>query len=292
MKKDSLGDRMKRYESVYKTKLIPRSYTIIRIDGKAFHSYTKNLKKPFDRGLVDNMIETTKYLCENIQGCKLAYVQSDEISLLLTDFDTHETQAWFDNEIPKMLSISASLATAKFNQLRMIRYSSRHRDHSLSSVSESVWDNDNISTNDLKNFKLAYFDSRVFQVPNLSEAYNYFLWRQQDAVRNSISACAQALYSHKELHKKSQSDMKEMISQKGIEFRRKMTICGYPELHRDNYMKFKSDNVPLKGIQLNWNDLPEHLKRGTAISKEMGEWVSFPIEFNSKFFELNIIDNI
>ena len=120
--KDSLGDRMKSfYEDRTRTYLTRRNNILIRIDGKAFHTYTRGLNKPYDQGLLDDMNETTKYLCENIQGAKMGYVQSDEISIWLTDYDTKDTSAWFDYNLQKMCSIAASLATAKFNQLRMAR---------------------------------------------------------------------------------------------------------------------------------------------------------------------------
>lgn len=188
--KDELGDRIKTYyEDRTRYSLPRRTCTIIRIDGKAFHTYTKGLKRPFDVDLINDMNETTKFLCENIQGVKLGYVQSDEISLLLTDFDKIGTDAWFDGNIQKMASISASMATAKFNQLRCQRFQDF-------------------------NFKQAFFDARVFTIPNEEEVINYFIWRQQDATRNSISSVAQSLYSHKELTGKSTDDMQELIFQK------------------------------------------------------------------------------
>ena len=114
--------RMKdNYESRSHTFLTRRTPVIIRLDGKAFHTYTRNLEKPFDEGLIEDMQLTAKYLCENIQGAKCAYVQSDEISILLTDYDKLDTKAWFDYNVQKMCSISASLATGKFNQLRLYR---------------------------------------------------------------------------------------------------------------------------------------------------------------------------
>jgi len=184
-KKDSLGDRMKEfYENRTRTFLPRRTYTIIRIDGKAFHTYTRGLERPFDWKLVNDMDETAKYLCENIQGAKFAFVQSDEISILLTDFNELTTSAWFDGNVQKMASISASLATAKFNQLRPK--------------------------------KLAMFDSRVFTIPTAVEVENYMIWRQQDTVRNSISSVAQSLYSHKELNGKNTNQMQEMCFQKGV----------------------------------------------------------------------------
>ena len=122
MKNDPINIRMKsNYESRSRIFLTRRTPVICRLDGKAFHTWTRGLKKPFDEGLIDDMEATTKFLCENIQGVKLGYCQSDEISLLLTDYETLDTQAWFDYNVQKMTSISASMATAKFNQLRLQR---------------------------------------------------------------------------------------------------------------------------------------------------------------------------
>ena len=184
-KKDSIGDRMKEfYENRTRIMLPRRTYTIIRIDGKAFHSYTRGLDRPFDMQFIADMDATACYLCENIQGSKLAFVQSDEISIVLTDFDKIGTAAWFDGNIQKMASISSSLATAKFNELRPN--------------------------------KIALFDSRVFTIPSIVEVENYLIWRQQDTVRNSISSVAQSMYSPKELYGKNTSEMQEMCFAKGI----------------------------------------------------------------------------
>lgn len=111
-KNDSLGDRMKGYEGVSRNFLTRRVPAIIRLDGKAFHTFTKGMKKPFDSVLTQTMQETMKYLCENIQGCVLGYTQSDEITLVLTDYATIQTDAWFGYNIQKMCSISASMATS------------------------------------------------------------------------------------------------------------------------------------------------------------------------------------
>jgi tRNA(His) 5'-end guanylyltransferase len=219
--KDQLGDRMKDfYEDRTRFKLARRTNTIIRIDGKAFHTYTKGLQRPFDIGLMEDMNTTTEFLCQNIQGAKFGYVQSDEISILLTDYDDITTHAWFDGNLQKMASIAASLATAKFNQLRMARATKGDINNML-------------DVDDIKNFKLAMFDARVFQIPYQEEVLNYFVWRQQDATRNSISSVAQSLYSHKELNGKKTNEMQEMIFQKGI----------------------------------NWNDYTPREKRGSLIRK-------------------------
>ena len=199
---DSLGDRIKsNYEDRTRSFLPRRTYTVIRIDGKAFHTYTRGLEKPFDMDLIKDMDETACFLCKNIQGAKLAFVQSDEISILLTDFDNISTCAYFDGNIQKIASVSASLATAKFNQLRILK-----------AVDSDYEDYFNV----VQNAKLAMFDARVFTIPQFEEVKNYFIWRQQDTVRNSISSVAQSLYSSKELHGKNTNDMQEMCFQKGI----------------------------------------------------------------------------
>lgn len=202
VKNDDLGQRMKiSYEQRTQTSLLRRMYTVIRVDGKCFSQYTRGLDKPFDRAFMSDMDSTAIYLCENIAGAKCGYVQSDEISILMTDFDTLSTQGWFDYKVQKMVSVSASLATAKFNQLRMFRNV------------EATWEEPLTA---IESTKLAQFDSRVFQLPDRSETINYFRWRQKDAVRNSISSVAQSLYSHKELFGMNTDQMQEMCFQKGI----------------------------------------------------------------------------
>lgn len=234
---DELSTRMKSYyENRTRTYLPRRTYTIIRIDGKSFHQYCKNLVKPFDDGFINDMDETACYLCKNIQGAKFAFVQSDEISILLTDFDKIGTDAWFDGNIQKMTSVAASMATAKFNQLRLLRYTqSRLKDDSINRISiETPYQQDNW-LEELSNIKLAEFDARVFTIPSKTEVVNMMVWRQKDAVRNSISSVAQSLYSHKELEGKDSDQKQEMIFQKGV----------------------------------NWNNYAPLLKRGRFITKEM-----------------------
>lgn len=206
MKRDDLGNRMKTfYEEIPKTRLMRRTPVIIRIDGKAFHTFTRGFKRPFDDVLIKTMQETAKYLCENIQGCQLAYTQSDEISLLLIDYQRFETSAWFDYEIQKMCSISASMATMAFNRI----------------FSEIVSD---LKVDDTKPmdryFEAVYsgamFDARVFNIPR-EEVTNYFYWRQLDASRNSIQMVGQANFSHKELQHKSCNDIQDILmTQKSI----------------------------------------------------------------------------
>nr|DAI89444.1 MAG TPA: tRNAHis guanylyltransferase [Caudoviricetes sp.] len=211
----ALSTRMKEnYENRSKQYLTRRTPTIIRLDGKAFHTYTKGLSKPFDEGLIEDMQETTKFLCQNIEGCKMGYTQSDEITLVLTDYDTFETLAWFDYNVQKMTSISASMATAKFNQLRLQR-SFNIINRTIDKLNETGLGGKLRTDNLDVQQTLAYFDSRVFQIPEKEEVVNCLIWRQRDAEKNSISMLAQSLYSHKELHKKNSSDMQEMCFQKG-----------------------------------------------------------------------------
>ena len=234
--KDALGDRMKKnYEDRFRYYLPLRTYTILRIDGKAFHTYTRGLKRPFDDGLIADMDATAKYLCENIMGAKFAYVQSDEISIVLTDFEDTKTQAWFDNNLQKMVSIAASMATAKFNQLRMLR--------NLTSAQRFVKDVAyRLIEKDILEFKLAEFDARVFQIPQKVEVENYLIFRQQDATRNSISSVAQSLYSHKELNGVSSDAQQELIFQKGInwnDYPSRMKRGGFIEKVRELWVKPK-----------------------------------------------------
>lgn len=234
--KDSLGDRMKgNYEDRFRTFLPRRTNIIIRIDGKAFHSYTKGLQRPYDMPLMEDMNETTKYLCENIQGAKMGYVQSDEISILMTDYDDISTHAWFDNNLQKMCSIAASMATAKFNQLRTVR---AYKNSAI--VMEAK---------DFSKIKLATFDARVFIIPESEEVVNYFIWRQQDATRNSISMSAQSMFSHKQLHGKSTNQMQDMM---------------------------------MLEKEVNWNNYPTRFKRGSAFIKTEIQSLAKDFKFSNK----------
>ena len=216
MNKDSLGDRMKQYESIPKISLMRRNPVIIRIDGKAFHTFTRGFQRPFDNILIESMQETMKYLCENIQGCKLGYCQSDEISLLITDYETINTAAWFDYQVQKMCSIAASMATLAFNSF--------FRNNALVKVTitdayfknkerySGDWEKDILLKEPYYDAcsKGAMFDARCFSIPK-EEVCNYFLWRQNDCVRNSIQMVGQANFSHKELQGKSCDKIQDML---------------------------------------------------------------------------------
>lgn len=207
---DNLGDRMKhQYENRTRYFLPRRTYTIVRVDGKAFHAYTRNCERPYDYAFMADMDAVGVRLCQDMQGSQCAFVQSDEISVLLTDFATITTDAWFDGNIQKITSVSASIAAATMSRQRIGQ-------------------------------GLACFDARTFTIPDRVEVENYFIWRQQDATRNSIAMAAQALYSHSELHSKNINEQQEMCFRKGV----------------------------------NWNDYPIGAKRGRMIVYRDGSWTA------------------
>ena len=205
MRKDNLGDRMKSYENITRTYLPGRMPIIIRIDGKAFHTFTRGFQKPFDEVLIKSMQNTMKYLCENIQGCVLGYTQSDEITLILVDYKKLNSDAWFDYEIQKICSIAASMATMAFN--REFR-KAVDEDPTVSNVRYN-WYVAKINGG-------AMFDARCFNIPK-EEVTNLIYWRQLDATRNSIQMVGQANFSHKELQNKTCNMIQDMLmTQKGI----------------------------------------------------------------------------
>jgi tRNA(His) guanylyltransferase len=201
----ALGDRMKRHEATYRALLPRRTYTLIRVDGRAFHSYLRGATRPYDEAFMTDMNHVAEALCSEITGAVFAYTQSDEISVLVTDFAAAGTQPWFGGVIAKQTSIAASIATAELNARRPGR---------------------------------ALFDARVFTVADPVEVANYFLWRQRDAVRNSISMAAQARYSHRQLDGVSTGQMQELLWAD----------------HR-----------------INWNDYPDGCKRGRVTVRQVGE---------------------
>lgn len=202
---DALGDRMKKYEYITRTHLVPRTPVIIRLDGKSFHTFTRGFKKPFDDILIESMQATMKSMCENVQGCVLGYTQSDEITLVLVDYKKLSSCSWFDYNIQKCCSIAASMATLYFNrafQKRVQEYAS-----SAKEFDEVYY---NCLLNALENG--AMFDARAFNLPK-EEVTNCLLWRQNDAVRNSVQMVGQAYFSHKQLHGKGSADIKQMLEQ-------------------------------------------------------------------------------
>lgn len=196
--KDALGSRLKeRYESRSQTFLPRRVWSIIRLDGRAFHTYTRGCNRPYDLKLMQDMDDLAIFLCKEIQGSRCAYVQSDEISILVADFDKTTTEMWFNGNVQKICSISASLATGYFNSVRYGKVSD----------------------------ELAVFDSRVFCVPDAVEVANYFVWRQKDAERNSLQMLARSYYSHNELDSKGSSDLHDLIHNKSDNWSKYPTRC-------------------------------------------------------------------
>jgi tRNA(His) 5'-end guanylyltransferase len=207
--KDELGDRMKsQYEDRTRYMLPRRTYAIIRLDGKSFHTYTKGLDKPFDYGLMEDTDAAIIAMLPQVQGAVFAYTQSDEISILLTDFNEVNTSAWFDGNIQKITSVASSILTAEFNLLRLNR--TRNELASLTTTEEVKEFSDKLQN--------AYFDARVFTIPDRTEVMNYFIWRNQDCSRNSISMVAQYHFSHKQLHGKSTKDKLQMLEDKGVKY--------------------------------------------------------------------------
>lgn len=205
---DALGDRMKLYEGAEsERRFMPMLPTLCRVDGRCFHSFTKGMERPFDACFSEIMQDTALALVKETNAC-MGYTQSDEITLCWHSTDI-KSQIWFDGRIAKMVSQSAALATLYFNRFLYERMEGRYQN------------------------RLPTFDSRVWQVPNRTEAANVFLWREWDATKNSISMAAQSIFSEKQLHGKNGSEKQEMLFQAGI----------------------------------NWNDYPSFFKRGTYIQR-------------------------
>ena len=265
---DDLGKRMKEnYENISKTRLVRRMPVAIRIDGKAFHTFTRGFQKPYDWFLIRVMQETTKYLCEHIQGCVFGYTQSDEITLILIDYAKLESCAWFDNEVQKICSISASMATMAFNKIWYTNLKEARKvmndialgwntPYQIEDFAEKYYmkdlEDDWIDFFDYleiheKVAGTAMFDARCFNIPK-EEVTNLIYWRQLDATRNSIQMLGQANFSHKELLGLSCNEIQnKLLTEKDI----------------------------------NWNNFPIVAKRGTAVSKngDLGwyVWENMPI---------------
>jgi tRNA(His) 5'-end guanylyltransferase len=234
-KNDSLGDRMKAYEDLARFKLMPRMPAIVRVDGHTFHSMVKrwNCVKPFDPELMNAMHQTALALCEAIQGAVFAYTQSDEISVGFIDYQNRDSSAWFDKTVQKMATIAASVATKAFNFHYMMR------------------GNVDVSCVQLKD--MAEFDARVWVLPP-AEVVNYFIWRQQDATRNSISMAARAVMSHKECNGLNCNQLQEAMFQK---------------------------------THFNWNSYPVACKRGVCLYRKqtVGEHDGQPVVRNPWFID-------
>jgi len=222
--KDPLGTRIKEnYENRSRQYLPRRTYTIIRLDGCHWHTYTKQFNRPFDSDLISDLNSAVIASMAHIQGAVFAYVQSDEVSILLTDFATIQTNAWFDGNIQKISSVSASILTAEFNRVR------------ISNLIREYMDQRDYPDDFDINKQMATFDSRCFSIPDRTEVMNYFIWRNQDCSRNSLSMVAQSHFSPKELHGKGKADIHEMLNSKGINW-----ATDYPEDHKNGRLIVKT----------------------------------------------------
>lgn len=228
MDKNQLADRMKsQYEDVFRYYLPRRTFSILRLDMRCGHTYCKNLQKPFDAGFIEDINSATIELMSEVQGARFGYLQSDEISILLTDFEKPTSNAWFDGNIQKMASISSSIFTAAFNKFRIKR--------GFESLPNDTIDSEGFD-NLLKN--VAHFDSRVFIIPDWVEVYNYFVWRNKDCIRNSVSSLAGHHFSHKELLNTNSIVKKQMLDK----------------------------------INSPWDNLPEDQRYGRIVTKIEGSW--------------------
>lgn len=207
MKFDNLEDRMNYFRDLADYKLIPNSYVLAMVDGRGFSSkIKKRFKLPFDDTFIDIMNQVAAYVCKEIQGCKFAFAQSDEISFIITDFDTPESDSFFGYRLCKMQSIIAGLATAKFNQL--------------------IWKEllaTPCSTENLvqmmEDQPLYHFDCKCWNVPTHNDAIGWILYRQNDCIRNSKQQAAQTYLSHKALVGKHTDEQIELLKrEKGIDW--------------------------------------------------------------------------
>ena len=235
MDTSALAKRMKQYEAVPKNTLTRRTPVIIRVDGRAFHTFTRGFKKPFDDVLMRAMQDTMKYLCENIQGCVLGYTQSDEITLILVDYKKLNSEAWFDYEVQKICSIAASMATMAFNKFFANNFYNLEQDYAIEHETSGWYGKGTPEYEICETYskavdKGAMFDCRCFNIPK-EEVTNCIYWRQLDATRNSIQMVGQANFSYKELQNKSCNQIQDMLMTQKV---------------------------------INWNDLKTSYKRGSC----------------------------
>lgn len=238
--KDKLGDRMKEYEALTESRLMPLLPTLARVDGRSFHTFTRGMERPYDPRMARAMVETAQWLAQETNAC-MTYTQSDEITLVWYATDP-KSQIWFDGRHSKMVSQIAALATLRFYRA-CVELMPEYAD------------------------KLPSFDARVWQVPNTTEAANVFLWREWDATKNSITMAASAVYSHKELHGKNGSEKQEMLWQKGINWN------DYPAFFkRGSFVQRRVIEKPFSADEI--ERLPEkhEARNNPALMVKRSEW--------------------
>ncbi len=185
---DTLAARMKRYEDACSFTLLPRTPVMIRIDGRAFHTFTRACRKPFDPRIIGAMVAAARYTAADMTGFRLGYVQSDEATFLIDDLGSPQSQPWFGNRVHKLVSLSASMFTAAFNR---------------------IWPGDELAT----------FDSRAFSIPR-EDAPNAFVWRQRDWERNGLQMLAQSQFTHAQLQGKNHSQIHAALRSRGADWDR------------------------------------------------------------------------
>ena len=222
-----LADRIKRYEAVTHHTATGRMPLMVRVDGRAFHTFTRGMGRPFDQKLTNAMVGAAKCVADEMQGFKAAYIQSDEATFCITDYDRTESQGWFDYDLSKVISISATLMTAHFIRL-------------------------------LGTEKTPVFDSRAFSIP-ATDVVNAFLWRAKDWERNSLQMYCRAHFSHKELHGKKRMEMHNLLHEAGKNWTTDLTNqqkngtflvstdCGIKQRH-DILPTYESVNVAIGGL--------------------------------------------
>lgn len=243
----SLGDRIKEYEASTDQKIMSRLPVVVRLDGRSFSKFCKGMKKPFDEDMSQAMINTAKYLVRETQA-KIAYTQSDEITLILHDENMKKHNLMFNGRVQKVCSIFSSLASTYFLTEVMRRWPEK-----------------------IKNGRFPTFDCRAFAVPSKSEAYNALLWREHDATKNSVSMFAQAYFKHAELHKKSTKEKKQMLLDIGVNWDEA------PTSHkRGTYVQKKRVNVVLDPSAICAIPKEHRPKNGMVLRSEIAE-VDMPI---------------
>lgn len=242
--KDGLGDRIKHYESISEHYFIPKTPIIIRCDGKAFHTKVKEwgCKKPFDQDLITCMFESAKEVAKEMQGCRALYAQSDEVTFVLTDDATLESQQWFGGRQNKIESVTAAMMTAYFNKWWI----------------ENTYDD--IDTP-------AIFDARAFQCPK-DDVANVFLWRVKDWERNSLTMYCSQFFSHKELHGQGRADRHELLHKIGKNW---ATDCTDQQKNGSWWSPKNGDKFNL----LNYNDINDYIFN-LLVENNPTVWGKFP----------------
>lgn len=251
----TLGNRMKTYESVWHTSVPPNSYVVLRLDGRTFHTLLRNADRPYDQGVASAMTHAAKALCQEISGAEFAYLQSDEISILITDVRTVRSQLWFDGDVQKLTSVGASIVSAAFNDYV----------HPSMEVEGLAGIN-----------RHGHFDARVLTLPHPIEVANYFVWRQRDAQRNAVLAAARVYFPQADLHRKDIGMVHAMLRDE-----HEVTFPGdYPS-------EFVNGRILYKTTRFSWSVMADRTawkwKAAPQFSARTGNWLAENIPAQPKW---------